>query len=410
VVYLLDLRTGQQLAVAAGMNAQMAYGDDVVSRIRHAMQGRRARRQLQRAVIRVLNDLIRQAARSAGVSLQRVYLLTAVGNTCMMHLFLGLDPTPLGLAPYVPVVRQPWEVAAQELGLRVNPQARVYVLPNIASFVGADTVGMVLTHLWGGEGTALAIDIGTNGEIVLRHRGRIMACSAAAGPAFEGARITHGMRGAPGAISRVRLNEQVEIDTIGHRPPQGICGSGLVDVIAQMLERGLLDSTGRIAAPEEVPQVSDELRSRLVTSDSNQAFVLARAEESATGEPVVLSQRDVRELQLAKGSIRAATNTLLKTVGVELEEIERLYLAGGFGNYLDIANARRIGLLPPLPLERIEGVGNAAGAGAKLALLSVEERRRAAELARQVEHLELCGNPDYQMEFMETMLFPEPDA
>lgn len=409
VGYLLDLHTGSEIAVASAMNAQIAYGDDVVSRIKHAREQAAGREHLQQAIRQVVSDLVYECAHHAGVPETQIYDATVVGNTCMAHLFLGLDPTYLGELPYVPAVQRSYTLTARELGLPLCPGASVYFLPSIAGFVGADTVGVLLAHLWDvGEGTRVAIDIGTNGEIVLAHGNRLWGCSAAAGPAFEGARISCGMRGSPGAVSQVRLNERVYITTIHNQPPRGLCGSGLVDAVAGLLDAGIVDSRGRLVHPDEVPHLPPELRARVAANgDADRQFILVPAEESATGQSLSLTQRDIRELQLAKGSLAAALRTLLRIAGVNLEDVETLYLAGGFGNYLNPSSAQRIGLLPPeIPLERIEGVGNAAGVGAKLALLSLEERHRAEEIAQRVEHVELATNLDYQMTFMETMLFP----
>ncbi len=437
VGYLMDLNTGHELAIASAMNAQTAYGDDLVSRIKHAVETERGRKQLRTAILKVVNDIIDEVSKTAGVSPQQIYETVVVGNTCMTHLFLGIDPAPLGFAPYVPVVQQAVRVPSRQLGVKMNPHGFVHVLPNIAGFVGADTVGVLVT-LWeklgmaegerqataGNDGehlsspvvsrrclTSLVVDIGTNGEIVLCHARRLLACSAAAGPAFEGARISCGMRGAPGAISSVHLNETVEYTTIDERPPRGICGSGLIDAVAQMLEVGILEASGRMATADEAAKISHlngDLRQRLITVDNERQFVLAFAEESATGKPITLSQRDVRQLQLAKGSICAAIRTLLKIAGVAPQEIDAVYLAGAFGTYLSKENALRIGLLPPeIPPDRIHPVGNAAGAGAKLALLSLEERQLADTIAQNVEHIELCTNLEYADTFMETMAFPE---
>jgi len=410
VAYLHDLNTGRPRAVASAMNAQMAYGDDLISRIKHAREHPQGRDQLREAILEVVNGLIAEVATKAGIRAAQIYEMTVVGNTGMTHFFLGLDPGPLGESPYVPVVQRAFPVEAQSLGVRICPTGTVYVLPCIAGFVGADTVGMLLAHLWPPrDAPQMAVDIGTNGEVVVAHEGHIRACSAAAGPAFEGARISCGMRGAPGAISHVVLNERVEYATIGNLPARGLCGSGLLDAVAQMLDRGLIDPRGRLLASEDLAHVPDVFRERVRERDGGEReFVLAPAEESATQEALTLTQRDIRELQLAKGSISAAIRTLLKMAGVRPEDLSAVYLAGGFGNYLRRESAQRIGLLPPeIPTERIQGVGNAAGTGATLALLSLEERRRAQEIAKSIEHVELAVSLDYQQAFMETMLFPE---
>jgi uncharacterized 2Fe-2S/4Fe-4S cluster protein (DUF4445 family) len=442
VGYLMDLNTGHELAVASAMNAQTAYGDDLVSRIKHAVENERGRKQLRTAILQVVNGIVDEVTQSAGISPQSIYETVVVGNTCMTHLFLGVDPAPLGFAPYVPVFQQAHRAQARQLGVKMNPHGFVHILPNIAGFVGADTVAVLVT-LWeklgmgvwecGGVGvndspltthhsppTSLVVDIGTNGEIVLCHAGRLLACSAAAGPAFEGARIGCGMRSAPGAISSVHLNERVAYTTIDERPPRGICGSGLIDAVAQMLDAGILESGGRMVTGDEGRVSGDggrhsslatrhsSLADRLISDNSERQFVLAFADESCTGKPIALTQRDVRQLQLAKGSICAAIRTLLKIAGVEPQGIDAVHLAGAFGTYLSKENALRIGLLPPeIPPERIHSVGNAAGVGAKLALLSLEERQLADAIAQNVGHIELCTNLDYADTFMDAMVFPQ---
>jgi len=407
VGYLMDLVTGRELAVASAMNPQMVYGDDLVSRINFAMTQPKGRDILRKAAVDVINRLIHQAASEAHVDPANIYEATVVGNTCMTHLFLGIDPTSLGLSPYVPVICAAVQESAANLGLDICPRGRVHVLPNVAGFVGSDLVAVLLASLWEDDGrTRLAVDIGTNGEMALRHGGKTYACSAAAGPAFEGARISCGMRGGPGAIDSVQIADEVQITTIDNQRAAGLCGSGLIDAVAAMLDAGLIDETGRLVHPDEVPTLPEAVRERMIQVDGQPAFVLATAQQSARKQPVVLLQRDIRQLQLAKGSIRAAIETLLRVAGAKEQELSEILLAGAFGNYIRRESAVRIGLVPELPLERITPVGNAAGAGAKLALVSCRERERASRIARDVIHVELANHPQYQSEFMERMMFP----
>jgi len=407
VASLLDLRTGHEVAVASRTNPQVAFGDDVVSRISHATEGGLA--ELQQAVVGCLNALLREIEERSGIPRDQIYEATVVGNTTMSHLLLGLEPEQLARIPFAPVVREGLTMPAAELGLEVHERGRLHVLPNIAGFVGSDTVGVILaTGLLGRGEPTLAVDIGTNGEMVMALDGRLVACSTAAGPAFEGARIRHGMRAAPGAIEQVRLGEDVAISVVGNARPRGICGSALIDTVAELLRAGILDPSGRLLAPDELPaELPDGLRRRVVPGEGGYDFVVVGAEESATGEPIALTQRDIRQVQLAKGAIRAGIEILKKRLGLADSDLAAILLAGGFGNFIRRSNAVRIGLLPPVEHERIRFVGNAALAGAKMALASVEDRRLAEEVSRRVEYLELGSLGEFAAEFAEAMLFPE---
>jgi uncharacterized 2Fe-2S/4Fe-4S cluster protein (DUF4445 family) len=408
VGYLIDMNTGHEVGVASAMNPQIAYGDDLVARINFAMTEEGGLEMLRMSVVDVLNSIARRLAETHEMALENVYEVTLVGNTCMSHIFLGLDVSTLGLSPYVPTVCSDMVMRADEAGLSVNPGARVHVLPNVAGFVGSDLVAVVLSTLRDGESrTRLAVDVGTNGEMALVHKGQMWACSAAAGPAFEGARISCGMRGGPGAIDSVEIGDTVKITTIDNRRAVGLCGSGLVDAVAEMLSAGIVDSTGRLIDPEEADHLPLAVRERLIRVGDNVEFVLATEQEAAKREPITLTQRDIRQLQLAKGSIRAAIETLLHVAGASWEDLDEIVLAGAFGNYIRRESAVRIGLLPPIDIDNIVPVGNAAGAGAKLALISVRERERASRLAEQIEHIELASHPEYENEFMDKMLFPE---
>jgi uncharacterized 2Fe-2S/4Fe-4S cluster protein (DUF4445 family) len=406
VGYLMDLCTGEDLAVAAVMNPQMVYGDDLVSRISFATTQENGAAVLQSAVLDALNRIAREAAETVGLGTDSIYKATVVGNTCMTHLLLGIDVTSLGQSPYVPSVCADVTLAARELGLEISPEAPVVVLPNVAGFVGSDLVGVLLASEWKEDGrTRLAVDIGTNGEMALLHKGKTYACSAAAGPAFEGAGISCGMRGAPGAIDSVRIADSVEITTIEDRPAIGLCGSGLVDAIAGMLDAGIIDETGRMLSPGDAGALPAAVRERLIETNNGMEFVLATKQESGNGRSISLTAADVRHVQLAKGSIHAAIQTLIRTAGTTDDELSEILLAGAFGNYIRVESAIRIGLIPSVPKERVKSVGNAAGAGARLALLCEQEMAQARQLARTAEHLELAVSPDYQMELMERMMF-----
>ncbi|MDI7276654.1 MAG: ASKHA domain-containing protein, partial [Anaerolineae bacterium] len=354
-----------------------------------------------------IDELIGQAAAEAGIARERIHALSIVGNTCMHHLFLGLSPAALGRSPYVPVIAGPLQLRAAEAGLHAHPSAQLFVLPNIAGFVGADTVGVLLaTRLLHKEGIRLAIDIGTNGEMVLGSRERMLACSTAAGPAFEGAQLTHGMRAAEGAIDRVDVAEDGElaIHSIGRGKLRGICGSGAVDAIAGLRRLGIVDATGRLLGRDEVSALhGDGLAERLVSHGNGGAFLLAPAEDTAVGGPILLTQRDIRQIQLAKGAIRAGIEILMKELAVGPEDVAEVCLAGAFGNYIRPESALTIGLMPRFPRAPIVPVGNAAGAGAQMALLSRQAWREAAEVKSQVEYVELSLRADFQQVFTEAL-------
>jgi uncharacterized 2Fe-2S/4Fe-4S cluster protein (DUF4445 family) len=407
VVHLIDLTDGVTLASGAATNPQQGLGADVIARISHAASGPEGLRQLQERVISCINGIVVKLGKTAQVSSEEIYQMTVVGNTTMSHLFLGIDPTYLGPAPFIPVLRQEVDVQARELGLNTLRTGRVVILPNVAGYVGSDTVGVMLAarvdHL---QGINLLVDIGTNAEVVLAGKERILTCSTAAGPAFEGAGIKCGMRAADGAVEGIRIAIDVELTIIGGGKPRGICGSGLIDGIAEMLRAGVMDASGRLASTDaQLAKLQPELRDRLRESTGGREFVLVWGKDSATGEDIVIHQKDVREVQLAKGAIMAGTRILMAKMGVEPEDIDQVFLAGAFGNYIKKEAALAIGLIPPIPLGRIKSIGNAAGDGAKMALLSAAERERAVTLAKRAEHIELSIVKEFQSQFVKSLAF-----
>jgi uncharacterized 2Fe-2S/4Fe-4S cluster protein (DUF4445 family) len=406
---LLDLHDGSARAVAARTNPQVAFGDDVVSRIRYVQTEREGLERLRKRLLTCLNEMVLELCGAASIEPEHVYEATIVGNTTMSHILLGVDPSPVAQAPYVAVVREAVDLEAQDAGLDINPHANVHVLPNMAGFVGSDTVAMVLAGgLRRHDKVQLAIDIGTNGEVVIGNRERLLACSCAAGPAFEGARIRHGMRAAEGAISKVVINESIEAAVIGGGRASGICGSGLVDAVAELLRLRLLDPTGRIVTPAEAgPDLPPGLHGVVVDFEGQPAVVLVDAEHSKTREPILLTQRDVRELQLAKAAIRSGVQIVAQEFGIAPEDVSRVLLAGGFGNFIRRSNAKRIGLLPAVSTGKIDCIGNAALAGAKAALASSACREEAERISRETQYVELAGRADFQACFSDALLFPE---
>ncbi len=403
---LWDLHTHALVDTEACTNYQSMHGPDVISRIQFCMQDRAHTKLLQTKIIQCLNDILAAICTRSAIQPEQVSQVTLVGNTTMSHLVLGICPESLALAPFTPVFRDAQTRFARELGILTNPNAKVYLLPNIAGFVGSDTVGLILaTRMDQYTGCHLAIDIGTNGEIVAVKDGKMIACSTAAGPAFEGASIYHGMRAVPGAIEAVRIeNGQVCLQTIENRTPLGLCGSGLLDTIAQLLEASILEPNGRMLTCKEaiLAGIPSTLAKRIISTEAGLAFLLAYKE---SGEPLFLSQQDIREVQLAKGAILAGIQTLMKALDISAESIDSILLAGAFGNYLDKQSALRIGLLPPVAAAKIISVGNAAGAGASMALLSDCEKERAIQVAKHTQHMELSMNTDFQEFFISAMSF-----
>lgn len=408
VVYLMDLNNGTVISSGALTNPQQAFGADVISRITHASSGPSQLRELQAKVIGGLNKIIVQLCAEKKLRTDEIYQAVVVGNTTMAHLFLGIDPTYLAPAPFIPVFRQTIEVEAQELGLTILETGIVVVLPNVAGYVGSDTVGVMLAadadRL---PGVSLMVDIGTNGEMILAGKGRMLTCSTAAGPAFEGAEIKYGMRAAEGAIEGVQITTDVELKVIGAGRPRGICGSGLIDAIAEMFKVGVIGPSGRYASqPDQLEKLPPLVRQRVRKTGRITEFVLVWGKDTASGEDIVLTQKDIREMQLAKGAIMAGIMILVEEMGIRLEEIDRVLLAGAFGNYIKKESAVVIGLLPSLPLERIQTIGNAAGDGAKIALLSLKQRIRAEVLAQGAKHIELSNRKEFQEKFLKGLDFP----
>ena len=385
--YLLDLSTGQVLASQGIMNPQIACGEDVITRIARARGSRNEAIHLQRLAVNAIDQLANDLSTEIGAVSQDIIEVVVVGNTAMHHLLLGLSVEQLALSPYVPAIKGKLDIKARDIGLNVAPGAYVHLLPNIAGFVGADHVAMLLakgTH--GAEGVLLALDIGTNTEVCLVNDGRMTSVSCASGPAFEGAHITHGMRATSGAIEHVRLvGDGIEIQTIGGMPPAGLCGSGILDAIAQLYLAGILDASGRMTGDQP----------RVRVREGEREFVLV-SEEERHGEPaIVITQKDVREVQLAKAAIRTGIQALLQESDRVENEIEQIIIAGAFGSYMNTASAVTIGMLPPLPLNRFRQVGNAAGMGAKLALISMSKRVEAQAIASRVGYIELAAAPSF---------------
>ncbi|MEM1586551.1 MAG: ASKHA domain-containing protein [Candidatus Bathyarchaeia archaeon] len=403
--YLLDLNNGLVLAVDSLMNPQVVYGEDVISRISYASRGIKELRDLQKAVVESLNKILKGLMDKTGASPNEIYEMTVVGNTAMHHLFLGINPKYVALAPYPPAVRNSIDVKARDIGVEINPNGNVHVLPVIGGFVGADAVAVILaTKLYERDDICMALDIGTNTEVILGNRSLLMAASCASGPAFEGAHIKHGMRASTGAIETIRIDPEtlkVEYKTIDGVKPHGICGSAIVDAIAEMLKAGIIDVNGTFNREIKSP--------RLRCSENGLEFVIAWGVETATGRDIVIAQKDIREIQLAKAAIHAGCAILMHKMGVTESDISALFLAGAFGTYINPESARVIGMYPEIPLSKVHVVGNAAGTGARICLASRFIREKAKEIHRIVKYIELSAEPEFQAEFLWSQFLPHAD-
>ncbi|MBN1259976.1 MAG: DUF4445 domain-containing protein [Anaerolineae bacterium] len=409
--YLCDLRTGALLTTVSAMNPQVTYGDDIMSRISYAITQPGGRSRLHTLVVAAINELARQAVEGVGRAVEDVADLTLVGNSVMHHLLLDLDPGSLGQLPFLPVIRDAIDVRASDLGLQVNPGARAHVLPLEAGFVGADNVGVLLAEQpHRQDAVTLIIDVGTNGEIVLGNRQRLLCTSAATGPALEGAQITHGMRAAPGAIERVRIDPETleaRFKVIGQAswsdalPPEqlqarGICGSGIIEAVAELLTAGIISESGRFNKALATP--------RLIRVNGRPAYVIAEAAQTALESPIVITQSDVRAIQLAKAAIYVGARFLMQEFGVAA--VDRIVLAGAFGSVIDKERAMIIGMIPDCDLDQVISVGNAAGDGARIALLNREKRREAVHLARWTQHVTPSAEGEFQEQFVAALALP----
>ena len=395
-LYLVDLSSGKVVEKVGEMNPQIAYGEDVVSRIGYTNQHPDGREKLQNTLVDTINKKIQDVCRSTGINHSQIVDAVIVGNTAIHHLFVGLPVRQLGLAPYVPAISEPLDIRARELGVELAPGAYVHLLPNIAGYVGADHSAVILsTELWKTKKNVLAIDIGTNTEISLVSNGHILSCSCASGPAFEGAHIANGMRAAPGAIERVQiLDGEIKLFTIEDKPPVGICGSGILDVVAEMKAANLINEKGAL--------IEGQLNIRK-NEKNGLEFVLVPASSTGHGRDLTISRWDINEIQLAKAAIRAGLETLLVKANITAQDIEEVIIAGAFGTYVDVSNAVKIGMFPSIPVERFRQVGNAAGMGAVQALLSVEYRELIKDVIKKVEYIELTIIEDFQEKFLQAM-------
>lgn len=401
VCTLVDLRSGITVAVASTINHQATYGADVIARMAKAMKGDEHIAQLQTAVVETVNELLHRVQEESGVPPEQIYEAVVAGNATMLHLLCGVLPESLALAPYVATFTEQQDLRADQIGFDIHPLGWVALFPSVGAYVGADIVAdIVATGLVRDQETRLLVDVGTNGEIACGNAERTVTTAAPAGPAFEGGEIVFGMRATEGAIEAVTLTDgRVELQVIGDdAEPRGICGSGLIDIVAQLRLAGLLDDGGKMLSPEQARDAGHPLAEHLVMREDVKAFRLA-------GE-VVLTQQDVRALQFAKGAISTGIETAMRARGISPADLDEVMLAGSFGAYINPESARVIGLVPPVPVERIKAVGNTASEGAKMALLSFREREVAFEIPGFVEYIELSGEEDFNDRFIANLGFP----
>ncbi len=412
-LYLCNLQNGKVEAADSIMNPQVSYGEDVMSRISYAMQHPvDGLKRMHEAIIAGLNHLIHSVTKSAGITERDIFEMTMVGNTAMHHIFLSINPLHLGLSPFSPAIHHSFDIKARDLGLHLHPAANVHVLPIEAGFVGADNVGVLIAETpHGKEELALLIDVGTNGELVLGNKKRLLSCSCATGPALEGAHLQFGMRAAPGAIERVRIDPktlEVRFKVIGLEKwsgecspeeiqARGICGSGIIEALAEMYKAGVLEKSGRFNARLASP--------RIRKLEKGYEFVLAGKEETAIAKEITVSLADVRAVQMAKGALYAGAKVMMNILGIT--KIDKVILAGAFGSMIDRERALILGMFPDCGIENVSSVGNAAGDGARLALLDREKRGEADRIARQVEYIELTTDTNFTDEFVKALSFPD---
>ena len=398
---LWDMKGGVCLGAASEDNPQRVHGADVISRINYIGKDGANLSQLHGEIIGCMNGIIEKVTREAGISAGDIIAITAAGNSCMSHILARVNPYSLAIAPYAPLFTEAKRLIASELGLEAADKAELYLLPNIAGHVGSDiSADIIATGLFSDRNMHLMIDVGTNGEIVLAANGKLYACSTAAGPAFEGASIKHGMRAAVGAIEKVEISEgNVLIKTIGDERPVGLCGSGIIDAVSEMLKAGVITEEGRIKSADEMgdPFLAERIRQEGRTN----RFILYADDESE----VAITQKDIREIQLAKGAIFGGALVLADTAGITFSDIDKLTIAGAFGSYIDVESAMNIGLLPDVERSKVKTAGNAAGTGASMALLSEKTRNTLEEVVKTITHIDLSTNESFQSRFIDSMGF-----
>ena len=404
---LISMLDGGEVAVASCLNGQSRYGTDVISRLQYVKERPSGLDNLHNIIIKDMNRITAQLLKTGGINPNEIFVAVAAGNTTMQHLALNLNPSGIAESPFSPVLTDGLTVKAADVGLELNPDALLYVMPTKSGYIGGDLISVILASgAWEHEDeTILGMDFGTNGEIFLGNGKRLMTCSAAVGPALEGASISRGMIAKAGAIEAVSFEQDdIQYQVIGNIKPKGICGSGLVELVAMLLDLGFIDYEGLIRPSEE--GLAEGLSSRVIECSGAYDFLIASPEESYDHRPIYLTQKDVRELQLAKAAIAAGIKTLMDEMGIGTEDISRVYLAGALGNYVSPASAMRIGLIPRFDPDIVTSLGNAASTGASIVLLSKDYWKMANQLALSIEHVELSSRLDFNQHFIDQMDFP----
>jgi len=404
--YLVDLKNGELLAAVSLPNPQISFGEDLISRIAYWAESEEKGINLQKVVIGCVNKLIEDSCKRFDVSQNEVYDITVVGNTAMHHIFFGISPKYVGQSPFPVAVKNSFNVKAKDIGLKANPATYVHALPPIAGFVGSDTVaGILATEIYKQEKISMLIDIGTNAEIVIGNKDKLTCCSAPAGPAFEGAKIKHGMRASSGAIETVWINPKnldTGFKTIDESKPRGICGSGIIDSIAQLFKTDVIDNIGRFNNKLSNPRIRNQ--------EGDAEFVIAWQNETSINKDITITRRDIQEILLAKAAVYTGTHILLERLNLTPNDIENPYVSGAFGTYIDLANSLTIGMFPEIPTNRIKFTGNTAGSGGRLALLSEKLRSKADKIAKNTDHIELASDPSFEKEFTNALWIPHRET
>ena len=402
VGYLINLNNGKIYAVDSKLNSQTAYGEDLITRLTYIKDFEENLQKLNSLVIKDLNEIISKVCTKANIKPSQIYEATVVGNSVMHHIFLGLNPVNIGLSPFIPVIQQGLNIKAERLNLNILKSGNIYTLPIVAGFVGADTIGVILSsQIFNEKELTLAIDIGTNGEIIIGNSKILAVGSCAAGSALEGAHIGDGMRAAAGAIDKIKINPidfEVTYTTIKNKKPIGICGSGLVDAIAEMLKSKIITRSGNFN--REITN-----HDRFIKKDKNNEFIIVKQEETSLDKDITISQNDIRQIQMAKAAFYAGTEIILNNLRSNLK-IDQVFLAGAFGNYINANNAKFIGMIPDVQDDKIYQIGNAAGIGAQHCLLNKNLRTKAQKLLKDIQYIEIAVDKGFQKEYAEAMYFP----
>jgi uncharacterized 2Fe-2S/4Fe-4S cluster protein (DUF4445 family) len=407
---LIDLINGNEVAVISRLNSQTRYGTNVISRIQYIRENHKGLTKMRHLLIRDLNGIIRRLVKVGGIAVEHIFVAVAAGNTTMQHILLGLNPSDIAVAPFAPVITEGVTFPMSDIGLDVNKDAMLYVMPAKSGYIGGDLISFILSSMIAEQDQkiVLGVDFGTNGEIFLGNRKRLLSCSAAAGPALEGARISCGMIAKSGAIESFRIDDgRLQYNIIGNIKPHGLCGSGLVDMVALLLHHGAIDGEG-LLGPYGLEVEKKLFQSRLIPNAGTEVydFMIASPEESFNGKRIFLSQKDIRELQLAKAAVGAGIELLLQEMGITYKQVDEIYLAGALGNYVHPISAMRIGLIPQVSVDKVVSLGNAASTGAAMTLLSKNNWQKALAISEKLEHIELSLHPDFYDTFVAKMDFP----